>query len=159
MAGNIIRVDHIGIAVADLEEAIRLYTALFGTGPESVEEVPDQSVRTALFRLGETHVELLCPTSEDSPICGFLAKRGAGIHHICLEVPDLERALADAKARGMRLIDEAPRSGARGKRIAFVHPKSTGGVLLEFSETPRGAACTQHPRAPHAAGGTPPEKS
>lgn len=149
MSEPIQKIDHVGIAVTDLDEAIRLYTLVFGTGPDSIEDVPDQKVRTAFFRAGESHVELLFPTAADSPIATFLAKRGPGIHHICLAVPDLERALAELKRQGLRLIDETPRQGAHGKRIAFVHPKSTGGVLLELSESPQ-PSCAPEPRTPHS---------
>jgi methylmalonyl-CoA/ethylmalonyl-CoA epimerase len=153
MAERFRKVDHVGIAVPDLDAAVAAFTTLFGTGPTSIEEVPDQQVRTAFFCAGPTNLELLVPTSPTSPISGFLAKRGAGIHHVCLEVPDLERALAEYKARGLRLIDETPRLGAHGKRIAFLHPKSTGGILIELCEAIP-AACAPHPRAPHAAGGS-----
>jgi len=148
MAGPIQKIDHIGIAVTDLDEAIRLYTLLFGAGPDAIEDVPDQKVRTAFFRAGESQVELLYPTAPDSPIAGFLAKRGPGIHHICLAVANLDRTLMELKQQGLRLIDETPRTGAHGKRIAFVHPKSLAGVLLELSESPA-SACSPEPRAPH----------
>ena len=148
------KIDHVGIAVPDLEAAIRVYSSLWGTSPESIEEVPDQKVRTAFFRAGDSHVELLCPTAADSPIAGFLAKRGGGIHHICLAVPDLDHALAELAAQGMTLIDTTPRRGAHGKRVAFVHPKALGGVLLELCETQHG--CTPAPHAPHSGtSGTP----
>jgi len=146
------KVDHVGIAVSDLDAAVAAFTTLFGTGPSSIEEVPDQRVRTAFFTAGPTNLELLVPTSSDSPLAGFLAKRGAGIHHICLEVPDLERALSEYQAQGLRLIDETPRTGAHGKRIAFLHPKSTGGVLIELCEAVP-VACAPHPRSPHTTGG------
>jgi methylmalonyl-CoA/ethylmalonyl-CoA epimerase len=128
------RIDHIGIAVPDLEAAVAAFEQLFGTGPSSIEEVADQKVRTAFFTAGDTDLELLEPTSADSPISNFLAKRGAGIHHVCFEVEDIERALADYRARGVRLIDSTPRIGAHGKRIAFLHPKSTGGILVEICQ-------------------------
>ncbi len=149
MPEKIQKIDHIGIVVPDLEAAIQIYTALFGVGPTSVEEVADQKVRAAFFQAGESQIELLCPTAPDSPISGWLAKRGGGIHHLCLSVPDIERALAALAALGMPLIDSAPRIGAHGKRIAFVHPKGLGGVLLELSEDPR-SGCGTHPRGPHA---------
>jgi len=146
------KVDHVGIAVPDLDAAVATFTTLFGAGPSSIEEVPDQRVRTAFFTAGPTNLELMVPTSSDSPISAFLAKRGAGIHHICLEVSDLERALAEYKAQGLRLVDDIPRTGAHGKRIAFLHPKSTGGVLIELCEAVP-AACAPHPIAPHTTGG------
>jgi methylmalonyl-CoA/ethylmalonyl-CoA epimerase len=144
------KVDHIGIAVSDLEAAVAAFTALFGTGPSSVEEVADQKVRTAFFTAGPTDVELLFPTAADSPISNFLAKRGPGIHHICFEVANIEHALAAYRDQGVRLIDETPRLGAHGKRIAFLHPKSTGGILVELCEVPPRPGCDPHPRVPHA---------
>ena len=134
MTKTLRRIDHIGIAVPDLEAAVAAFRVLFGAGPSSVEEVPDQKVRTAFFAAGDTDLELLTPTAADSPISGFLAKRGAGIHHVCFEVADLERALAEYERQGVRLIDATPRLGAHGKRIAFLHPRSTGGILLELCE-------------------------
>jgi methylmalonyl-CoA/ethylmalonyl-CoA epimerase len=129
------KVDHVAIAVADLDQAIELYQSLLGKAPEHIEEVSDQKVRAAFFGVGESNLELLFPTSPDSPISNFLAKnpRG-GLHHICLQVDDLEAHLEKLKSQGVKLIDEQPRIGAHGKRIAFVHPKSTGGVLIELSE-------------------------
>lgn len=149
MRDRIDKIDHVGIAVSDLEEAIRLYTLLFGGGPTSVEDVPDQKVRTAFFRAGDSNIELLCPTSDDSPISKFLDRSGDGLHHICLAVPDIEIALAALAKEGIRLIDAVPRAGAHGKRIAFVHPKSFGKVLIELSESPNEAACAPRPHSPH----------
>lgn len=128
-------VDHVAIAVPDLEKAIGLYESLLGKKNESIEEVADQKVRAAFFGVGATNLELLFPTSPDSPISKFLEKnpRG-GLHHICLQVEGLEKHLEDLKKKGVVLIDEKPRLGAHGKKIAFVHPKSTGGVLIELSE-------------------------
>lgn len=148
MSERILGIDHIGIAVSDLDAAIRLYRSLFGSGPDSTEEVADQKVRTAFFSAGESNIELLEPTGDDSPISKFLARRGDGIHHICLAVADLERFLDELRQSGVRLIDSVPRTGAHGKRVAFVHPKSTGGVLIELSEAPRGEPCPPR-RAPH----------
>ena len=129
------KVDHVAIAVPNLEDAIKLYTSLLGKGPEHLEEVTDQKVRAAFFGVGETNLELLFPTAEESPITNFLQKNPkGGLHHICLEVKDLEAHLEQLKAQGVKLIDEKPRIGAHNKRIAFVHPKSTGGVLIELSE-------------------------
>jgi len=153
MTERLRKVDHVGVAVSDLEAAVAAFTALFGAGPESIEDVPDQKVRTAFFAAGDMHVELLWPLAEDSPISSFLAKRGPGLHHICFEVPNIERALNEYRAAGMRLIDETPRIGAHGKRIAFLHPKSTGGVLIEICEVERQAGCEPHPRSPHLATG------
>ncbi|MFP3960521.1 MAG: methylmalonyl-CoA epimerase [Spirochaetaceae bacterium] len=128
------RVDHVGIAVEDLEAASKVYSELLGIERQGVEEVAEQKVRVAFFPLGESEIELLEPTTEDSPIAGFIAKRGPGIHHMAVRVDDLPAALERARKAGMRLIDEEPRAGAGGARIAFVHPASTGGVLLELCE-------------------------
>src|SRR5688500_18983887 len=111
------KIDHLGIAVPDLQAAIALYETLLGTPVEHLEEVPEQQVRTAFFTVGESHFELLEPTSPDSPIAKFLAGGRRGLHHVCVEVDDLDAALADYRARGLRLIDEQPRRGAQGKRI------------------------------------------
>ncbi|MFP4638602.1 MAG: methylmalonyl-CoA epimerase [Spirochaetaceae bacterium] len=128
------RVDHVGIAVEDLEAASKVYSELLGIERQGVEEVAEQKVRVAFFPLGDSEIELLEPTTEDSPIAAFIAKRGPGIHHMAVRVDDLPAALERARKAGMRLIDEEPRAGAGGARIAFVHPASTGGVLLELCE-------------------------
>ena len=128
------KIDHLGIAVPSLADAIPLYETLLGATVEHIEEVEDQKVRTAFFTVGESHFELLEPTDPDGPIARYLSKHRPGIHHICVQVEDIEAVLAAYKAAGIRLIDETPRIGAGGMRIAFVHPKSTGGVLLELSE-------------------------
>lgn len=130
------KIDHLGIAVPSLEAALPVYRTLFGTDVEHIEEVPDQKVRTAFFSVGESAFELLEPIGDDGPIARYLSKRRGGIHHVCVEVTDIEAVLAEYKAQGIVLIDEEPRAGAHGKRVAFVHPKSTGGVLLELSESP-----------------------
>jgi methylmalonyl-CoA/ethylmalonyl-CoA epimerase len=129
------KVDHIGIAVPELEEAISLYKGILGKDPEHIEEVPEQKVKAAFFGVGPTHLELLGATSPESPITKFLEKNTkGGLHHICIEVSDIEGHLATMKAAGVTLIDQEPRIGAHGKKVAFVHPKSTGGVLIELSE-------------------------
>ena len=128
----IIKVDHIAIAVRDLEQALKPYQEALGLTPSDVEEVTDQQVRIAFLPVGDTDIELLEPTAADSGVARFLEKRGEGLHHICLEVDDLEATLAALKAQGVRLIDEKPRDGGRGKRIAFVHPRSMQGVLVEL---------------------------
>lgn len=128
------KIDHLGIAVPNLKEAVRFYTELLGHGPEHEEEVAEQKVRAAFFSVGESNFELLEPTVSDSPIAKFLEKRGGGIHHVCVEVDDIDASLARYKAQGIQLIDQSPRIGAHGKRVAFVHPKATGGVLLELSQ-------------------------
>ncbi|WP_297421212.1 methylmalonyl-CoA epimerase [Thermococcus sp.] len=127
------KIDHVGIAVKNLDEAIKVWEGL-GLKVDEVEEVPDQKVRTAIIHVGESRIELLEPTSEDSPIAKFIAKRGEGIHHIALGVDDIEGHLSELKGKGYRLIDEKPRPGAGGARIAFVHPKAVTGVLLELCQ-------------------------
>lgn len=131
-----VRIDHLGIAVPDLGAGVPLYEALLGAECEHTEEVPEQRVRAAFFSVGESHIELLEPTSDDSPIAQFLGKGRKGIHHVCVAVRDLDGLLAEYRANGVRLIDETARIGAGGKRIAFVHPRATGGILLELSEEP-----------------------
>lgn len=126
-------IDHIGIAVADLEKAIAFYTAL-GLPTPVVERVEDQKVDTAIFGHANGRVELLASTDPEGPVAKFLAKRGEGIHHVALRVDDLAAKLAELEAAGVQLIDKAPRRGAGGHMIAFVHPKATGGVLLELTQ-------------------------
>jgi len=126
--------DHIGIAVREIESALVAYRDALGLSVDGVETVPEQSVKVAMLALGQAHIELLEPTDPDGPVGKFLAARGEGIHHISLSVPDLPAALAAARAAGLRLIDETPRVGAGGKLIAFLHPKSTHGVLIELSQ-------------------------
>ena len=126
------KVDHLGIAVKSLAEAVRAWEAL-GFRVEATHEVPTEKVRTAFLPVGETHLELLEPTDPSSVIARFLEKR-SGLHHVCVLVDDIEGALAEMKGRGVALIDEAPRPGAGGCRVAFVHPRATGGVLLELKE-------------------------
>lgn len=135
------KVDHIAIAVPDLNEAISLFKNLLKKDPDHIEEVEDQKVRAAFFGIGThendpTNLELLFPTAPDSPISKFLASLNgrSGLHHICLEVSGLEDHLADLKSKGVKLIDEKPRIGAHGKKIAFIHPKSANGILIELSE-------------------------
>jgi methylmalonyl-CoA/ethylmalonyl-CoA epimerase len=129
---KVLKVDHLGIAVKDLAEAVRAYAAL-GFAVESTHDVPTEKVRAAFLPVGESRLELLEPTDAGSTIAKFLQKR-SGIHHVCVLVPDIEAALADLRARGVSLIDESPRPGAGGSRVAFVHPRSAGGVLLELKE-------------------------
>ena len=127
------KIDHVGIAVKNLEEAIKVWEGL-GLRVDEIEEVPDQKVRTAIIHIGESRIELLEPTAEDSPIAKFIAKRGEGIHHIALGVDNIEEHLKELKEKGYRLIDEKPRIGAGGAKIAFVHPKAVTGVLLELCQ-------------------------
>lgn len=129
------KIDHLGIAVENLDQAVELYTQLLGKGPDHFEEVADQHVKTAFFSVGESNFELLESTSPEGPIGKFIEKQGrGGIHHICVQVDDIEAALKAYQEAGLKLIDSAPRKGAHGKLVAFVHPKSTGGVLLELSQ-------------------------
>lgn len=129
------KIDHLGIAVKSLEESIPFYEKMLGVACEGQETVVDQKVKTAFFDVGGVHIELLEPTSEDSPIAKYLEKNPAGgVHHVAFATDDLVAQLEQAKADGIRLIDEKPRRGAGGKDIAFLHPKSTFGVLTEFCQ-------------------------
>ncbi len=127
-------IEHIGIAVSDLENSIKLYEKLFGIKCYNIEEVVEQKVRTAFFMVGQTKIELLEPTDPDSPVGKFIGKKGEGIHHIAFAVRDIEEKLRHAEKEGVKLIDAIPRKGAEGLEIAFLHPKSTGGVLIEICE-------------------------
>ncbi|MDB5096805.1 MAG: methymalonyl-coa mutase c-terminal domain protein [Cyanobacteria bacterium RYN_339] len=127
-------IDHIGIAVVDLEAALRFYHHTLGLAAPVIEEVPDQMVRTAIFGSGDGRIELLESTDPDGPIAKFIAKRGEGIHHVALRVTDVKSKLMELEAQGVTLIDRTPRIGAGGHHIAFVHPKATGGVLLELCQ-------------------------
>lgn len=126
------RIAHVGIAVPDLAEASRFYRDVLGLTPSSPETADGAEI--VHFAFGGVDVELLAPRDAKSPITSFLEKRGPGIHHICYRVPDLDVALAKCRAAGYRLVDEVPRRGAGGKRIAFVHPKATAGILLQLTE-------------------------
>ena len=127
-------VDHIGIAVKSIDEALLFWQSSLGIKCTGVEEVEEQKVKTAFLPVGDTEIELLEATSEENPVAKFIEKKGEGIHHLAIRVDNLEAALSKMKDKGIRLIDETPRYGAGGARIAFVHPKSTGGILLELSE-------------------------
>jgi methylmalonyl-CoA/ethylmalonyl-CoA epimerase len=126
------RIAHVGIAVPDLETAVAFYRDVLGVEPQPPEVVDGATILGLPF--GDSAVELLAPTDPDSPIGKFLARRGPGIHHICYRVPDLDAAIRACRDAGYRLIDEVPRRGAAGHKIAFVHPKSTAGILLELTE-------------------------
>ena len=126
--------DHIGIAVGDLSQALAFYRDALGLEVEPPEEVPSQRVRAHFVPVGEAAIELLEPTAPDSPIAKFIEKRGPGVHHVTLRVDDIREALGRLKARGVRLVDEEPREGAEGALIAFVHPASTHGVLVELKQ-------------------------
>lgn len=128
------KIHHVGVAVKSLDEALGVFRTLTGAEPVSIEEVSDQKVRAAIFKLGESRIELLEATASDSPIARFLEKGGRGVHHLTLTVPDLAQTLASLERDGFRLIDREPRVGAGGQKIAFVHPSSTAGVLIELVE-------------------------
>jgi methylmalonyl-CoA/ethylmalonyl-CoA epimerase len=129
------KINHLGIATKGIDEALKFWSDALGLENVHTEIVEDQKVRVAMLPLGESRVELLEPISEDSPLSKFLEKRGPGIHHIAVEVEDIEASLAQLKDKGMRLIDESPRIGAENCLVAFVHPASAGGVLLELVQT------------------------
>jgi methylmalonyl-CoA/ethylmalonyl-CoA epimerase len=131
---NIGRVDHIGIAVKDIEQAKKFYTEFLGMKALGEEVVEEQKVKVCFIPCGDSEIELLESTSPDGPIAKHIEKKGEGIQHIALRVDNIEAAIADLMAKGVRMIDEKPRYGAGGAKIAFVHPKSTGGILLEISE-------------------------
>jgi methylmalonyl-CoA/ethylmalonyl-CoA epimerase len=128
--------DHVAIAVKDLDQAIAHWRDALGLELAEIEEVPEQQVRTAIFGHGMGRVELICPTVPDSGVAKFLQKRGEGLHHICVEVEDIDAALAGLKAKGAPLIDTEPKIGAGGARIAFIHPRGANGVLVELRQGP-----------------------
>jgi methylmalonyl-CoA epimerase len=130
------RLDHIGIAVSGLTDALAFYRDALGLDVSPPHDVPSERVRAVFVPVGDSSLELLEATSPDSPIGRFVERRGPGLHHITLTVPDLEAALASLESRGVRLIDRQPRPGANGSRVAFVHPSSAGGVLLELKQEP-----------------------
>ena len=134
---KVLKIDHLGIAVPRLDEAVKAYEAL-GFAVESKHDVPTEKVRAAFLPVGESRLELLEPTHPSSVIARFLEKR-SGLHHVCVLVDDIEAALAELKARGVETLDEHPRPGAGGCRVAFVHPRAAGGVLLELKEARHGA--------------------
>ncbi len=131
---NITHIEHIGIAVKDLDAAITFYENVLGLKCYAIEEVEDQKVKTAFFKVGDTKIELLESTDPEGPIGKFIEKKGEGVHHIAFNVPGLEDALEEVDDSGVQLIDKNPRKGAEGMNIAFLHPKSTMGVLTEFCE-------------------------
>ncbi len=131
---KVLKVDHIGIAVKDLTESLKFYSDVLGLDCLDTEIVEEQKVKVAFLPVGDSELELLESTSEDGPIARHIAKNGEGIQHIALRVDNIEEAIAYMKEKGMRMIDEKPRYGAGGARIAFVHPKSSGRILLELTE-------------------------
>ncbi len=132
------RIDHIGVAVEDLDEALALYEERFGMPVQHRETVEEQGVEAVLVGVGESHVELLRPLAPDTAVGQFLARRGPGLHHVAYGTDDIQSALDAVRSAGLALIDEQPRSGIRGTRVAFLHPKSTGGVLTELVEAAEG---------------------
>jgi len=128
------KIDHLGIAVKAVADAAKMYEQVLGLKVSSMDQVDDQGVRVAMLDIGESRFELLEATRPDSPIGKFVAKRGEGLHHVAVQVEDIEAALAQLKAAGIRLIDETPRKGAHNTRVAFIHPAGTHGVLLELVE-------------------------
>ena len=132
------RIDHVGVAVEDLDAGIALYEKTYEMTLVHRETVEEQGVEAVLLDVGENHVELLRPLSEDTPVGKFLAKRGPGLHHVAYQVTDIEAALASLRDAGVRLLDETPRTGIRNSRVAFLHPKSSGGVLTEIVQPAEG---------------------
>ncbi len=128
--------DHVAILVSDLDAAIELYRDVYGLTLSEVEEVPTEKVKVAIFGHGAGRIELVAPSGPDSPMSKAIEKRGEGLHHVCLEVPDIEKAMAALEAKGAPLLDERPRPGAGGARVAFVHPKGSRGVLVELRQGP-----------------------
>lgn len=131
------QIDHVGIAVADLDEAVEHYWRTFGILPTHREWMEDQGVEEVLFAIGESYVQLLGALGPETPVGRFLERRGPGVHHVAYRVENVAEALDDLRAAGVPLVDEEPRAGSRGTRIAFVHPKGVGGVLVELVEEPR----------------------
>jgi methylmalonyl-CoA/ethylmalonyl-CoA epimerase len=131
---KILKIDHLGIAVKSIDDGKNFWTGVLGLDFEGTETVEEQKVTTAFFPVGESEVELLESTADDGPVAKYIEKRGEGIQHVAFRVEDIEAALAELKEKGIRLIDETPRKGAGGGKIAFLHPKSTNGVLVELCE-------------------------
>ncbi|MFA9211244.1 MAG: methylmalonyl-CoA epimerase [Moraxellaceae bacterium] len=128
------KIEHIGIAVSNLEDAIKTYTELLNTPCYKTEEVASEGVKTAFFQIGDSKIELLEATHDESPIAKFIAKKGQGIHHIAFDVTDIEASMAAYKEKGFQLLNETPKNGADNKLVAFIHPKSANGVLVELCQ-------------------------
>lgn len=128
------KLEHVGIAMRSIEEGAKIWEGILGLTPEAITEVESQKVRVAIFDAGGVKIELLEPLGDDGPIARFLEKKGEGLHHLCFEVKEIEKLLKDLKSKGIKLIDEVPRSGASAKKIAFLHPGSIHGVLIELCE-------------------------
>ncbi len=139
MSAQDTKIQHLGVAVASIDEALAFWRDGLGLDLGEIELVEDQGVRVAMLPIGESRIELLEATGDETPVGKFIAKRGPGIHHLCVEVDDIEARLAELKARGVRLIDESPRIGAGGALVAFVHPAGTGGVLIELTQRGTGS--------------------
>jgi methylmalonyl-CoA/ethylmalonyl-CoA epimerase len=131
------RIDHIAIAVNDIDDVARFYTDTLKLDLSGVEVVTGQKAKVGFLKIGESNIELVQPASDDSPLVKFLETRGPGIHHICFEVEDIQKEVEELKKQGVRMIDETPRPGAHNTRVAFIHPKSSGGVLIELNELPQ----------------------
>jgi methylmalonyl-CoA/ethylmalonyl-CoA epimerase len=129
--------DHVAILVADLDAAVKLFRDTYGLAEPEIEVVPSEKVKVAIFGHGAGRIELVCPSGPDSPMHKALEKRGEGLHHLCIEVPDIERAMAGLRQAGAPLLDERPRPGAGGARVAFVHPRGSRGVLVELRQGPK----------------------
>jgi len=133
------KIQHLGVAVTAIDDALQFWRDGLGLELKEIEVVEDQGVRVAMLPIGESRIELLEATGAETPVGKFIAKRGAGMHHLCIEVEDIGAKLAELKARGVRLIDDEPRTGAGGALVAFIHPSSTGGVLIELTQRGTGS--------------------
>jgi methylmalonyl-CoA/ethylmalonyl-CoA epimerase len=128
------KLDHIGVAVKSIKERLAIWQDLLGLKLQMIEEVPQQKVKVAVLKLGDINIELLEPIESESPVAKFIEKRGEGIHHICFEVENIKKVLSDMKNKGIKLVDNVPSKGAYAEKIAFIHPKDMGGVLIELCE-------------------------
>lgn len=137
MQGKAKGLEHVAIAVKDLDVSVKYYVDVLGFAPPELEEVPTEKVRTAIFGHGMGRIELICPTDPTTSVAKFLEKRGEGLHHICVEVDDIVATLAELKAKGAQLIDQVPKPGAGGAMVAFIHPKGAHGVLTELRQGPK----------------------
>lgn len=137
MNGKAKGLDHVAIAVKDLDATVKFYVEVLGFAPPELEEVPTEKVRTAIFGHGMGRIELICPTESGTSVAKFLEKRGEGLHHICVEVDDIVGTLAELKGKGAQLLDEVPKPGAGGAKVAFIHPRGAHGVLTELREGPK----------------------
>lgn len=133
---KVLGVDHIGIAVKKIEDSMKFYEEGLDLKLAGIEQIPERHLKVGFIETGDARIELIESTSDESAIAGFIAGRGEGIHHICLKVDDIEAALEQMKRKGYKLIDEVPKAGAEGSRVAFIHPKSAGGVLIELKQSP-----------------------